>query len=95
MAVTKQNDIYFILPENKSTNSGDKTTGALTILKATKEGRFRDYELVWKGGSFSSEPQVDRARLDYDDVLSLYLRQEDLDSQQASIIVLEFDLALS
>lgn len=95
MAVTKQNDIYFILPENGGTNSADRSTGPVTILKATKGGDFVDYQLVWKGGRFSSEPRVDRARLESDNALSLYLRQEAVDSHQARIIVLEFDLASS
>ncbi|KFX94393.1 hypothetical protein V490_04370 [Pseudogymnoascus sp. VKM F-3557] len=79
MAVTKQNDLYFILPDNRGTNSGDRSAGDLIVLKATQEREFKDYVLVWRGGRFSSEPRVDRARLDYDDVLSLYLRKEGLD----------------
>lgn len=93
MAVTKQNDIYFVLPENRGTNSGDKSAGTLTILKATKGGKFVDYELVWTGGCYSSEPRVDRARLHDDNVLSLYLRRQDLDSHLATIVVREFDVA--
>lgn len=92
MAVTKQNDIFFILPDNRGTNSGDKTAGPLTILKTTKQGNFIDYELVWKGGCYSSEPRVDRARLYNDNVLSLYLRRKISDGQPASVIVQEFVL---
>lgn len=92
MAVSKQNDIYFIVPENVGTNSGDSSTGPLIILKATKSGDFKDYQLVWKGGRFSSEPRVDRSRLESHNVLSLYLRQQPADRAQARIVVLEFDL---
>ena len=92
MAVTKQNDIYLILPDNRGTNPGDRSAGDLIILKATKKGGFKDYVLVWRGGRFSSEPRVDQARLDHDDVLSLYLRKEGLDGQLPKIVVLEFDM---
>lgn len=94
MAVTKQNDVYFILPDNRGTNSGDRSAGDLIVLKVTKERGFKDYVLVWRGGRFSSEPRVDRARLYCDDVLSLYLRKEGLDGQLPCIVVLEFDLKL-
>lgn len=93
MAVTKQNDIYFMLPENRGTNSADRSTSPLTILKVTQNGEFNDYDVVWKGGKFSSEPRVDRARLRDDNILSLYLRKEDSDGQEPSIVVLEFSLS--
>lgn len=93
MAVTKQNDIYFMLPENRGTNSADRSMSPLTVLKVTQNGEFKDYDVVWKDGNFSSEPRVDRARLRDDNVLSLYLRQEDSGEQDATIVVLEFVLS--
>lgn len=94
MAVTKQNDKYLILPENGAANSGDRSVGVMTVLKATKEGGFKELKLVWRGGQFSSKPRVDQARLRDDDILSLYLRKENRDNQLSSIVVVEFDLKI-
>ncbi|KXJ96185.1 hypothetical protein Micbo1qcDRAFT_201503 [Microdochium bolleyi] len=60
----------------------------LTVLRATKASRYTDYQVVWRSGDGSSgaapsqtrlwfpptEPLVDRARLDSEDVLSVFTR---------------------
>ncbi|OTB01329.1 hypothetical protein M426DRAFT_221533 [Hypoxylon sp. CI-4A] len=89
LAVSKDNDLYLILPHHSAP--------ALTILKASKETNYSDYELVWRQDGYPpTEPLVDTTRLDYDNVLSVFTRarnEADLDSTaRVDVVVLDFKL---
>ena len=57
-----------LLPSNAPNST------ALSILRSTPEGQFRDWSTVWEVGSGCvAEPLFDRERLSVDRVLSLYL----------------------
>ncbi|KAI5923944.1 hypothetical protein F4810DRAFT_155425 [Camillea tinctor] len=60
-------DLYLLLP--------DRSSDTLWIQRATRAQGYADYALVWKGSGFPpTEPLVDRTRLEYDGVLSVYTR---------------------
>lgn len=87
MAVSKDDDLYFVLPGTQ--------TATLTLLKASKSDDYSTYELVWKGEGYPpTEPLIDTARLDYDNVLSVYTRAavEGRSDAQKNVIVLDFEL---
>ncbi|KAI1497016.1 hypothetical protein F5X99DRAFT_45521 [Biscogniauxia marginata] len=87
LAVSKNDDLYLVLP--------DHTSPVLSILKATKEGQYADYELVWRGDGYPpTEPLVDRTRLDYDDVLSVFTRAYSgpKSASRIDVVVLDFQL---
>jgi hypothetical protein len=86
LAVSKDGDLYLILPDNE--------TPTLSILKASKKSKYSEYELVWKGDGFPpTEPLVDTTRLDYDNVLSVFTRKnEDETGNRKTVVVLDFQL---
>ena len=86
LAIGKNNDLYLILPGNK--------TPALSILKATKEHKYSKYELVWRGDGFPpTEPQVDISRLDKENMLSIYTRKYAEGSEgKKNVVVVDFQL---
>ncbi|CAJ2500755.1 Uu.00g036080.m01.CDS01 [Anthostomella pinea] len=84
LALSKDDDLYFILPDHKSS--------VLSILKASKS-QFSEYELVWQQDGFPpTEPLVDKARLDYDNVLSVFTRADAGSEGQINIVALDFQL---
>ncbi|KAK8004563.1 malate synthase [Apiospora arundinis] len=75
LAVSRDGDLYFILPG---------VDNGLSIWKAAKRGGYSAYEQVWSSSSSSSgeeeafpltEPLVDTYRLDHDNVLSVFTRR--------------------
>lgn len=84
LAVSRDNDLYLILPDHESST--------LTILKASTASRYTDYTLVWKGNGFPpTEPLVDVPRLEYDNVLSIFTRANvDGASEAKNVVVLDF-----
>ncbi|KAI1415040.1 hypothetical protein F5Y13DRAFT_197029 [Hypoxylon sp. FL1857] len=89
LAVSKDDDLYLILP--------DHNAPTLTILKASKGTKYSEYELVWQRDGFPpTEPLVDTTRLAYDNVLSVFTRASngaDLDSSaRVDVVVLDFKL---
>ena len=95
VAVSRDDDLYFVLPDTTSSSS----TSTLTILKASKSNDYATYELVWQGKEDAfppTEPLVDIVRLDYDNVLSVYTRATAADVEGAEagidVVVLDFQL---
>ncbi|EGO52226.1 hypothetical protein NEUTE1DRAFT_149807 [Neurospora tetrasperma FGSC 2508] len=89
LAISKTGDLYAILP--------DSTTKSVRILRATKASEFADYREVWKGDGLGGEPLVDSARLEYDNVLSVFARHNPVDSakqaaESQAIAILDFEL---
>ncbi|KAI1464343.1 uncharacterized protein F4812DRAFT_452969 [Daldinia caldariorum] len=89
LAVSKDDDLYLVLPDN--------TAPVLTILKATKASGYAEYELVWRETGFPpTEPLVDTTRLDHDNVLSVFTRSSnaaDIESNpHVNVVVLDFKL---
>ncbi|KAK6815782.1 hypothetical protein PG987_016548 [Apiospora arundinis] len=75
LAVSRDGDLYFILPG---------VDNGLSIWKAAKWDAYRNYALVWSNGNNSygeeeafplTEPLVDTYRLDHDNVLSVFTRR--------------------
>ena len=72
----------------------------MRILRATKQrgGGYADYYAqVWSGRGLSGEPLVDAARLEHDDVLSLFARADvhggdPIPGGRKNVVVLEFVL---
>ncbi|KAH8194153.1 hypothetical protein TruAng_011676 [Truncatella angustata] len=86
LAVSKDDDLYLILPDNDALQ--------LTILRASRASGYASYDIIWKGEKFPpTEPLVDRARLDYDNILSVFTRASvDENSDLKSVVVLDFHL---
>ncbi|KAI0377539.1 hypothetical protein F5Y04DRAFT_176118 [Hypomontagnella monticulosa] len=89
LAVSKDDDLYLILPNHKA--------ATLTILKATKASGYSDYKIVWQRDGFPpTEPLVDTTRLDHDNVMSVFTRARnggDMESgARVDVIVLDFRL---
>ncbi|KAI0599045.1 hypothetical protein F4775DRAFT_600473 [Biscogniauxia sp. FL1348] len=94
LAVSRATDaLYLILP--------DPVSPTLSILRATQAGGYADYELVWKGQGYPpTEPLVDRTRLDYDGVLSVFTRayasgsgsDGQKEERKIDVVVLDFQL---
>ncbi|KAK8065008.1 hypothetical protein PG997_011755 [Apiospora hydei] len=103
LAVSRDNDLYFILP-----GSSDDDGSGLNIWKAAKSDAYSTYALVWKSRSSSTgapqhfpltEPLVDTYRLDHDNVLSVFTRRyaaEEVaaagDERRIDVVVLDFQL---
>lgn len=74
LAVSRDNDLYFVLP-----GGGNR----LSIWRAVKSDAYNTYNLIWNSGSSNSkgdlfpptEPLVDTYRLDHDNVLSVFTRR--------------------
>ena len=87
MAVSKDDNLYFVLPGTSS--------ATLTLLKASRSDDYSTHELVWrKEGYPPTEPLIDTERLDYDNVLSVYTRAtvEGQPGAKNSVVVLDFQL---
>ncbi|KAI1374238.1 hypothetical protein F4677DRAFT_426527 [Hypoxylon crocopeplum] len=87
LAVSKDDDLYLILPSH--------TAPTLTILKASKATGYSEYEPVWRQDGFPpTEPLVDTTRLDHDNVLSVFTRanNEAGSGSSADVVVLDFKL---
>ncbi|RWA09121.1 hypothetical protein EKO27_g5989 [Xylaria grammica] len=85
LAVSRDGDLYFVLPHHADP--------VLTILRASKASRYAEYELVWRGSGFPpTEPLVDKARLGYDNVLSVFTRVLNSLEGNVDVIVLDFQL---
>ncbi|ORY55930.1 uncharacterized protein BCR38DRAFT_451894 [Pseudomassariella vexata] len=86
LAISRDDDLYLVLPHHKSTT--------LSILKATKATRYSEYELVWRQDGFPpTEPLVDILRLDRDNVLSVLTRANvDRTGERKNVVVLDFQL---
>ncbi|KAI1812571.1 hypothetical protein GGS20DRAFT_15336 [Poronia punctata] len=85
VAVSREGDLYFVLPHH--------TERTLTILKASKESRFAEYELVWQEEGFPpTDPLVDKARLLSDNVLSVLTKSLAGPGEGVMLTVLDFPL---
>ncbi|KAI1160399.1 hypothetical protein F5B18DRAFT_675853 [Nemania serpens] len=87
LAAGRNGDLFFVLPHHAD--------AVLTILRASRAGRYADYELVWRGGGFPpTDPLVDKARLAHDDVLSVFTRAFNGSERGADVdvVVLDFQL---
>ncbi|KAK3328777.1 hypothetical protein B0H66DRAFT_1272 [Apodospora peruviana] len=86
LAISKQSDLYIILP--------DSTTSSMRILKAKRTDGYAKYEQVWQGHGLTGEPLVDSARLQDDDVLSLFVRAdvEGTSGEKKNVVVMDFQL---
>ncbi|KAI3324666.1 hypothetical protein HD806DRAFT_51635 [Xylariaceae sp. AK1471] len=85
LAVSRDGDLYFVLPHHADP--------VLTILRASKESQYAEYELVWQGEGFlPTEPLVDKARLHHDNVLSVFTRALTGSEGNVDVVVLDFQL---
>ncbi|KAL7620812.1 hypothetical protein AAE478_009810 [Parahypoxylon ruwenzoriense] len=87
LAVSQDDSLYLILPET--------TSPGLTILKASNESGYAQYERVWRAdaGYPPTEPLVDTERLGYDNVLSVFTRASAADGKDGvDVVVLDFKL---
>ncbi|KAI1321976.1 hypothetical protein F5Y16DRAFT_57726 [Xylariaceae sp. FL0255] len=85
LAVSRDGDLYFVLPHHADV--------VLTVLKATNASRYAEYELVWRGEGFPpSEPLVDKARLDQDNILSVFTKVVSKPEGEVDVVVLDFQL---
>ncbi|KAI0433845.1 hypothetical protein F5Y09DRAFT_30750 [Xylaria sp. FL1042] len=85
VAASRDGDLYFVLPHHADP--------VLTILRASKESRYAEYELVWRGDGFPpTEPLVDKARLGDENVLSVFTRARTGSGSNVEVVVLDFQL---
>lgn len=65
----------------------------MRILQASRASGYSTYEEVWVGRGLTGEPLVDNARLEAENVLSLFVRQDDVGSMdKRDVAVLDFAL---
>jgi hypothetical protein len=85
LTISKTGDLYLILP--------DREKREVKIFKSAKDNDYSHYEQVWAGKSLTGEPLVDTARLDEDNILSVFLRA-DIQSEEGAknVVVLDFEL---
>ncbi|KAI0127106.1 hypothetical protein BJ170DRAFT_724834 [Xylariales sp. AK1849] len=86
LAISKDDDLYLILPDN--------VESTFSILRASKASEYAEYELVWRKDGFPpTEPLVDTTRLDYDNVLSIFTRAYGKELEdRINVVVLDFKL---
>ncbi|KAK4444152.1 hypothetical protein QBC34DRAFT_188154 [Podospora aff. communis PSN243] len=85
LAISKIGDLYLILPD------GEKRE--VKIVKSAKIDEYSRYEEVWAGNGLTGEPLVDTARLDEDDVLSVFLIADIQGEEMAkNVVVSDFEL---
>ncbi|KAI1177297.1 hypothetical protein F4777DRAFT_211055 [Nemania sp. FL0916] len=83
LAVSRENDLYLVLPHHADAK--------LTILKASKASGYKEYELVWRGEGFPpTDPLVDKARLASDNALSVFTRAFAGSEGKVDVVVLDF-----
>lgn len=75
----------------------------MRILRATRDSGYVDFQEVWKGDGLGGEPLVDSARLEYDNVLSVFARHDPVASaehpaehtaESQAVVILDFELPL-
>lgn len=72
----------------------------MRILRATRNSGYTDYREVWRGDGLGGEPLVDSARLEYDNVLSVFARHDPVDSaehpreESQAVAILDFELPM-
>lgn len=65
----------------------------MRIMRATKESGYTNYEEVWARQGLSGEPLVDVPRLENDNVLSVFARQDvEGPGGKRNVVVLDFQL---
>jgi hypothetical protein len=75
--------LHVVLPHQKNP--------ILTILKASNESKYAEYELVWQGDGFPpTDPLVDKARLQSDNVLSVFTKSLAGPEGTVNLTVLDF-----
>jgi hypothetical protein len=84
LAVSKTGDLLIVLP--------DFATSTLRILRASKATGYTSYDEVWTGHGLTGEPLVDSARLEHDNVLSVFVLSEDGADRGRKVVVLDFQL---
>lgn len=85
LAVDRGGDLYIILP--------DPPLGVFHIIKASKQSDYSTYEEVWRGNGLQGEPLVDKYRLEYDNVLSVFAVAVAEDTpEKKQVAVLDFAL---
>lgn len=85
LAIAKNGNLILILPET--------TTSTMRLLRASKASDYSIYEEVWVGRGITGEPLIDNARLEAENVLSLFVKQDGADSMdRRDVAVLDFAL---
>ena len=75
--------LFALLPSNAPNST------ALSVLRSTAAGHFRDWQVVWEAASGSrAEVLYDRYRLTADGVLSMFL----VDGAELRVVDLELEL---
>ncbi|KAK0624553.1 hypothetical protein B0T17DRAFT_492645 [Bombardia bombarda] len=85
LVVSRDGHLYIILP--------DSVSATMRILKASKDTEYAAYEEVWVGSGLTGEPLVDSARVEYDNVLSLFALADGNDGpNKKNVVVVDFQL---
>lgn len=80
----KDSNIYAILPGN--------IDSSLTIMQALKQEGYLNFKTVWRQDGFDGEPLVDQARLDEQNVLSIFTRTDEDEEGKRRVVVIDIDL---
>ncbi|KAK3335154.1 hypothetical protein B0T19DRAFT_1658 [Cercophora scortea] len=81
LATTNDGALYIILP--------DSISATMQILRATPADEYATYEQVWEGHGLTGEPLVDSARLEQENVLSLFACAAVEDGKR-NVVVMDF-----
>jgi hypothetical protein len=61
------------------------------MLRSTKESRYISFDEIWYGQGFEGEPLVDSARIESDDILSIFtITKETMTTPLRNVVVLDF-----
>ncbi|KAI8622946.1 hypothetical protein F5Y19DRAFT_29392 [Xylariaceae sp. FL1651] len=85
LAVSRAGDLYFVLPHHMDP--------VLMVLRSSKASHYAEYDLLWRGEGFPpTEPLIDKARLEHDNILSVFTRALSGSEGKVDVIVLDFQL---
>ncbi|KAH8592674.1 hypothetical protein B0O99DRAFT_689521 [Bisporella sp. PMI_857] len=86
MAVSKIGDLFIVIPDGPNGS-------ILTIIKATKKGKYEDYKVVWRKDGFPTEPLLDVEGLEKNGVLSIFSITPKEGGKEGNVVVLDFDVS--
>ena len=71
----------------------DSSQSSLRILRSSKQSRYTHFEKVWDGVGFYGEPLVDSARLQREDILSVFVVTDSESSpSRRDVVVADFNI---
>ncbi|EKG21739.1 hypothetical protein MPH_00959 [Macrophomina phaseolina MS6] len=84
ISADKESNLYVILPGN--------IDSSITVLQALKQEGYLNFKTLWRQDGFDGEPLVDQARLDDQNILSIFTRTDENAEGKRKVVVIDIDL---